>query len=59
MLYFLSIVFGQKTGLKQVKVKEAVARRCYGKKVFLKISQDSEENSMPEACDFIKKETLE
>ena len=47
---------------------EAVARRCFVKKVFLKISQNSQENtcarvsflikSQAEACNFIKKETM-
>ena len=43
----------------------AVARRCSVKKVFLKISQNSQENtcaivteSHPEACNFIKGESL-
>ena len=39
---------------------EAVARRCSVKKVFLDISQNSQENTCTRvwACDFIKKETL-
>ena len=47
---------------------EAVARRCFVKKVFLEISQNSQENTcvrvsfliklQTEACNFIKKETL-
>ena len=47
---------------------EAVARRCFVKKVFLEISRNSQENtctrvsflikSQAEACNFIKKQTL-
>ena len=47
---------------------EAVTRRCSVKKVFLEISQNSEENTsvrasfliklLAEACNFIKKETV-
>ena len=47
---------------------EAVAQRCSVKKVFLEISQNSQENTCarfffliscrPEACNFTKKETL-
>ena len=47
---------------------ETVARRCSVKKVFLKVSQNSQENTSvrvsfliklrPEACIFIKKESL-
>ena len=47
---------------------EAVAQRCSVRKMFFKISQDSQENTCdrvsffisyrPEACNFIKKETL-
>ena len=33
-------------------------RRCSLKKVFLKLSQNSQENEENEACNFIKKETL-
>ena len=47
-------------------VTEAVARRCSVKKMFLEISQNSQENTCarasflikPKACNFIKKETL-
>ena len=49
-------------------VLEAVAQRCSVKKVFLEISQNSQENTCarvsflincrPEVCNFIKKETL-
>ena len=48
--------------------REAVIRRCSVKKVFLKISQNSQENTStrvfffnkvrPQVCNFIKKETL-
>ena len=43
---------------------EAVVRRCFVKKVFLEISQNSQENTcarvsfFTKACNFIKKETL-
>ena len=37
---------------------EAVARRCSVKKVFLEIFQSSQEIHRPQACNFIKKETL-
>ena len=41
---------------------EAVVQRCFVKKVFLKMSHNSQENTCarvwPEACNFIKKETL-
>ena len=45
---------------------EAVAQRCYVKKLFLEISQNSQENTCArvsfliklQACDFIKKGTL-
>ena len=48
------------------KLPEAVARRCSVKKVFLKISQISQENTYfrvsflikPQVCNFIKKEAL-
>ena len=50
------------------RFSEAVARRCSVKKVFLEISQNSQENTcarvsfliklLPEACNFMKKETL-
>ena len=50
------------------KLSEAVARRCFVKMVFLEISQNLQENNCarvsfliklhPEACNFIKKETL-
>ena len=36
---------------------DAVARRCSVKKMFLEISQNSQENNL-QACNFIKKETL-
>ena len=36
---------------------EAVSQRCFVKKVFLEISQNSLENK-PKACHFSKKETL-
>ena len=39
-------------------LSKAVARRCSVKKVFLEVSQNSQENSQAEACNFIKKETL-
>ena len=43
--------------------REVVVRRCSVEKIFLKISQNSKENtcariSRPQACNFIKKETL-
>ena len=51
-----------------VQISEAVARRCSVEKVFLEISQYSQENScarvcfliklQAEACNVIKKETL-
>ena len=41
----------------QFIISEAVARRWSVKKVFLEISQNSQENTC--ACNFIKKETLE
>ena len=49
-----------------LKVLEAVAQRCSVKEVFLQISQNSQENTCarvsflrkPQACNFIKKETL-
>ena len=37
---------------------EVVFRRCSVKKVFLKISQNSQENTCATVCNFIKKETL-
>ena len=40
---------------------EAVPRRCSVKKMFLQISQNSQENTCtiePQVCNFIKKETL-
>ena len=37
---------------------EPVVRRCSVKKVFLEISQNSQENTWAEVCNFIKKETL-
>ena len=45
---------------------EAIARRCFVKKLFLEISQKSQENNCardsflikPQACNFIKKESL-
>ena len=44
---------------------EAIARRCFVKKLFLEISQKSQENNCardsflikPQACNFIKKES--
>ena len=48
-------------------IKEAVTRRCSVKKMFLEISQNSQKNTcarvsflikLPEACNFIKKETF-
>ena len=54
--------------LPEILISEAVVQRCSIKKVFLKISQNSEENSFArvcflirfagQACNFIKKETL-
>ena len=53
-----------------VKLSEAVVQRCFAKKVFLEISQNSQENTCVKvsflinlktflkACNFIKKETL-
>ena len=51
-----------------IQISEAVARRCSVEKVFLEISQYSQENScarvsfliklQAEACNVIKKETL-
>ena len=38
--------------------KEAVARSCTVKKVFLEILQNSQENTCARVCNFIKKETL-
>ena len=43
--------------------REVVVRRCSVEKIFLKISQNSKEStcariSRPQACNFIKKETL-
>ena len=44
--------------------EEAVAQTCFVKKVFLEISQNSQENTCAQeftgggACNFIKKETL-
>ena len=38
--------------------KEAVARSCSVKKVFLEILQNSQENTCARVCNFIKKETL-
>ena len=40
-----------------IRQTEAVARRCSVKKLLLEISQNSQENK-PEACNFIKKDTL-
>ena len=40
-----------------IYLSEAVVRRCFVKKVFLEISQNSQENTC-EACNFIKKESL-
>ena len=48
------------------KASEAVVQRCSAKKVFLRISQNSQENTCTrvsfliklQACNFIKKETL-
>ena len=52
----------------QYIIAEAVAQRCFLKKVFLEISQNSQENTCarvsflkscrPEPCNFIKNETL-
>ena len=39
-------------------IKEAVAKSCSVKKVFLEISQNSQENTCARVCNFIKKETL-
>ena len=54
--------------IKYKLVPKAVVQRCSGKKVFLNISQNSQENTcarvsfllkvQAEACKFIKKETL-
>ena len=55
--------------IKSLQKPEAVAQRCFVKKVFLKISQNSQENSYASvsfliklqawgSCNFIKKETL-
>ena len=38
----------------RLKRKETVARRCSVKKVFLEISQNSQENTCASACSFIK-----
>ena len=57
--YISWVLCSDKNWFKASWSKEAVVRRCYGKKLFFKISQDSQENGMPEACNFIKKETLE
>ena len=47
------------------QIVEAVAQTCFVRKVFLEILQNSQENTCakvaglrPEACNFIKKETL-
>ena len=37
---------------------EAVTRMCFVKEVFIQISQNIHENIWPEACNFIKKQTL-
>ena len=37
---------------------EAAVQRCSVKKVFLEISQNSQENTCARVCNFIKKETL-
>ena len=47
-------IFGNVQG----KYSEAVARRCSVKKVFLEISQNSQENTCARVCNFVKKETL-
>ena len=39
-------------------IKEAVAKSCSVKKVFLEISQNSQENTCARVCNFIKKENL-
>ena len=41
-----------------LRSSEPVVHRCSVKRVFLKISQNSQENR-PETCNFIKKETVE
>ena len=44
----------------ETNYSEAVAQRCSVKKALLEISQNSQENTCarPQACNFIKKETL-
>ena len=39
-------------------IKEAVAKSCSVKKVFLEISQNSQESTCARVCNFIKKENL-
>ena len=46
-----------KTLSKALSIPEAVIQRCSVKR-FLEISQNSQENTCAEACNFIKKETL-
>ena len=63
------LYFQKSTGLiENVDMLEAVVQRCSVKKVFLKISQNSQENTCarvscsincrPQAYNFVKKETL-
>ena len=65
MINVLSVAFIRNT--KNFNHPEAVAQRCYVKKVFLEISQNSQENTcarvsflikLQASCNFIKKETL-
>ena len=62
-LFYIVLVFSSKWPMKEV----ATIKKCYIKKVFLKISQNSQENTSarvswsvpePKAYNFIKKETL-
>ena len=52
------IFIGKRSFRNFVVYKEAVARRCSVKKVFLEILQSSQESNCARVCNFIKKEAL-